>query len=325
MNVAKNTAGQKDMDAIRSVLAGQIYRWTEKEHRLETEVPGLILFRHEQPTDPVSVMHEPSVCLIAQGSKRVMLGDEEYVYDANNYLLTSVGLPVISTITEASPEEPFLGLVLRIELRVVTQMMVDSNLPMPGTRKAGRGLVVSGVCSPLLDAFQRLVGLLDQPEGIPILAPLIQKEILYRLLVGGQGPRLRQIASAGSHGHQVAYAIEWMKKNYSSQFKVEGLARQAGMSTSTFHHHFRAMTAMSPLQFQKWLRLQEARRLMLAENCDAASAALEVGYESPSQFSREYKRQFGAPPLRDIKNLSRMGKGGNLAESFRGMRTTTKN
>jgi AraC-like DNA-binding protein len=164
-------------------------------------------------------------------------------------------------------------------------------------------MAVSKVSLPLLNAFQRLVDLLDQPEDIPILAPLLHKEILYRLLVSEQGPRLRQIASTGSHSNQIARAIDWLRENYAQQLKIDSLAKDIGMSASTFHHHFRSVTAMSPLQYQKRMRLQEARRLMLTEQQDATSAAIQVGYESPSQFSREYKRQFGAPPLRDIKML----------------------
>jgi AraC-like DNA-binding protein len=251
-------------------------------------------------------MYDPCLCLVAQGAKRVMLGDEEYVYDANHFLITSVGLPVVSNVVEASKDAPLLGLALQIDLRLAAQLMVDSNLPTPRTPQCGRGIAVSEVSAPLLSAFQRLLDLLDQPEDIPILAPLLHKEILYRLLVGDQGPRLRQIASAGSHGNQIVRAVDWLKENYAQQLKIEGLAKQIGMSTSTFHHHFRAMTAMSPLQFQKWLRLHEARRLMLTESQDATSAALQVGYESPSQFSREYRRQFGAPPLRDIRKLQEM-------------------
>ncbi|MGE4420719.1 MAG: AraC family transcriptional regulator [Pseudodesulfovibrio sp.] len=295
------------ISSARSALAKRIYRWTEKDSHLMSDIPGLMLVRYEAPTEPMSAMYEPCICLVAQGAKRVQLGDEEYVYDENHMLITSVGLPVMANVTKASKEAPLLSLVLKIDLRMVAQLMVDSNLPAPRNRQPGRGMAVCEVSGPLLDGFQRLIDLLDTPEDIPILSPLILKEILYRLLMGELGPRLRQIATAESHGQQVARAVDWLKENYAKQLKVEGLARKTGMSVSTFHHHFRAMTAMSPLQFQKWLRLHEARRLMLAENRDATTAALQVGYESPSQFSREYKRQFGAPPLRDIKNLHREG------------------
>lgn len=291
------------LEVQRQALAKSIARWTEANHRLETDVPGLLLVRYEAPTPPNSGMYEPCICLVAQGAKRVMLGDEEYVYDANHYLISSVGLPVVANVVEASPEVPLLGMVLKLDTRMLAQLMVDSNLPVARAGGSGRGIRVSEVCMPLLGSFQRLLDLLDAPQDIAVLSPLIHKEILYRLLVGEQGHYLRQLVSTGSHGFQIARAIDWLQNNYVQPLKVDSLARQIGMSTSTFHYHFRAMTSMSPLQYQKWMRLHEARRLMLLEHLDATGAAFRVGYESPSQFSREYRRQFGTPPLRDIKNL----------------------
>jgi AraC-like DNA-binding protein len=181
--------------------------------------------------------------------------------------------------------------------------MVDSNLPPPRAQESSRGMAIGDVTLPLLTAFQRLIDLLDEPKDIPILAPIFQREIIYRLLVGDQGARLRQMASAGSQSRQIARAIGWLKGNFTRPLRIDDLAAQVNMSTSTFHHHFRALTAMSPLQYQKWLRLNEARRLMLTEHVDAANAAFQVGYESPSQFSREYRRFFGESPLRDITYL----------------------
>jgi AraC-like DNA-binding protein len=214
-----------------------------------------------------------------------------------------VGLPVVANIIEASGEKPYLGLTLELDLRTIAQLMVDSNQPLPRTLQAGRAMAVSEVPLPLLNAFQRLIYLLDEPEDIPVLAPLVQREIFYRLLVSEQGPRLQQIVTAGSHSHQIARAIDWLKDNFNQPLRVDDLAAYSGMSTSSFHHHFRSLTAMSPLQFQKRLRLNEARQLMLTKRLDAATVSFQVGYESPSQFSREYSRLFGAPPLRDIKNL----------------------
>lgn len=296
-------AAVDNLSIARQKLADRIAKWSSKNVSLETIIPGLGLRKYEAPTEPASYMHEPSVCLVAQGAKSVVLGDEEYIYDANHYLITSVRLPVLTHITEASKETPLLGLVLKLDLRIVAQLMVDNDLPVNRIKKSSRGVAVSEVSFPLLEAFVRLLDLLDEPTDIPILAPLLTKEILYRLLIGDQGGRLCQIAMTGSHGHQIARAIDWLKTNYTKQLRVDDLASNTGMSTSTFHHHFRTMTAMSPLQFQKWMRLHEARRLMLTESQDATSAAFQVGYESPSQFTREYKRQFGAPPLRDIKKL----------------------
>ncbi|MBK5273740.1 MAG: AraC family transcriptional regulator [Desulfuromonadales bacterium] len=294
------------MEAAIETLGKSIARSTEKGELHTSAVPGLSLFRRIEPSGPITGMYEPSVCLVAQVAKRVQLGDDTYVYDAHHYLITSVHLPTVVQIIEASREKPYLGLRLKLDQREISQLMVDSNLPPPRVQQSGRGMATGEVTLPLLTAIQRLIDLLAEQQDIPILAPIIQREIIYRLLVGDQGERLRQIASAGSQSHQIARAIDWLKGNYSQPLSIDNLAAQVRMSSSTFHHHFRSMTALSPLQFQKQLRLQEARRLMLAERMDAASAAFQVGYESPSQFSREYNRLFGAPPLRDITNLRHM-------------------
>ncbi len=294
------------LEAAIKALGKSIARLTEKGELHTSAVPGLSLFRREEPTGPITGMYEPSVCLVAQGAKRVVLGDDTYVYDPHHYLITSVHLPTVVQIIEASPDKPYLGLRLMLDQREISQLMVDSNLPPPRVQQSSRGMATGEVTLPLLTAIQRLIDLLAEQQDIPILAPIIQREIIYRLLVGDQGERLRQIASAGSQSHQIARAIDWLKGNFSQPLSIDNLAAQVRMSSSTFHHHFRSMTALSPLQFQKQLRLQEARRLMLAERMDAATAAFQVGYESPSQFSREYNRLFGAPPLRDITNLRHM-------------------
>lgn len=272
---------------------------------LETAVPGLSLFRRNAPTTPEHALYEPSVCVMVQGKKRVILDNNVFEYDANRYLISSVHLPTVVQVISANRAKPCLGLVLKLNLRDISQMMVDSNLPPPRVQPATPGMATGNMTPPLFNAFQRLVGLLDDPQDIPILAPVIQREIFYRLLVGDQGARLRQLASAGSQTRQIARAIEWLKENFARSLSVNDLADKAGMSATTFHQHFKTMTALSPLQFQKHLRLQEARRLMLADRMDAASAGFQVGYESPSQFSREYSRLFGAPPLRDIARLRR--------------------
>ncbi len=291
------------LQGARKALAGRISRWAVKAGRLDTAIPALSMSRWDAPTELANYLAEPSLCLIAQGAKRVLLGKEAYTYDANHFLITSVDLPVVAQVFEASREKPFLGLVLRLSRGAITRMMADSDVPPPRPQQTSRGIVVSEVTSPLLDAFVRLIDLLDTPEDIPVLAPLVQREILYRLLIGEQGERLRQIGAAGSQGHQIAQVIGWLKDHFNQPLHVDDLATSASMSPSTFHRHFRAVTSMSPLQFQKSLRLHEARRLMLTEHLDAASAAFQVGYESHSQFNREYSRLFGAPPLRDIKSL----------------------
>jgi AraC-like DNA-binding protein len=235
-----------------------------------------------------------------------LLGDDTYVYDEQHFLITTVDLPTFVHIIKASPDKPYLGLLFRLDLPEMSQMMVNSNLPSPRPQQSNRGMATGKVTLQMISAFQRLVDLLDEPEDIPMLAPIICREIYYRLLVGDQGARLRQMLSSGSQSQQIARAIDWLKENYTQPLRIDDLASRVNMSPSTFHHHFRELTARSPLQYQKWLRLSEARRLMLTEFQDAASAAFEVGYESPSQFSREYSRLFGAPPLRDITNLREM-------------------
>jgi AraC-like DNA-binding protein len=287
-------------------LGKSIARWTDNGDQHVTAIRGLSLFRRDEPSPPTSIMYEPRICVVAQGAKRVLLGDDTYVYDAQHFLITSVDLPTVVQIVEASREKPYLGLILKLDQRELSQLMVDSNLPPPRAQQSSRGMATGEVTLPLLTAFQRLIDLLAEPKDIPILAPIIQREIFYRLLVGDQGARLRQMASAGSQSQQIARAIYWLKGNFTGPLRIDDLAAQVNMSTSTFHHHFRALTAMSPLQYQKWLRLSEARRLMLAENQDATTAAFQVGYESPSQFSREYSRLFGNSPLRDITNLRQM-------------------
>jgi len=293
-----------NLESALGVLAASIARWTENDYRLVTEIRGFSLFRRDEPTQPISAMYEPGICLAVQGAKRVLLGNESYVYGARRFLITSVDIPSIVQIIQASRTKPYLGLRLSFDLKEISQLMVDGNVPPPVNQPSRRGMATGEITQPLLAAFQRLIDLLDEPQDIPILAPIIQREIYYRLLVGDQGGHLRQITTVGSRSHRIAGAISWLKKNFAQPFHIDDLAAQVNMSKSTFHHHFRTVTAMSPLQYQKWLRLNESRRLMLTERFDAATAALHVGYESASQFSREYGRLFGAPPLRDIKSLS---------------------
>lgn len=284
-------------------LADRIAQWTRGMNRLDTPIQGLSLHRWERPTEPTSYMLAPSICLIGQGRKRLLLGEEAYAYDAHRFLITSVDLPVVAQIIEASTDEPYLGLTMELDRRAIAQLMLNDDRPPVRPSKHHRAVAVSTVSPSLFDAFTRLLDLLEHPSDIAALAPLVQQEIFYRLLTGEQGPRLRQIASAGHRGFQIARAIDWLKDNFNKPLRIDELAGEVGLSTSAFHSHFRSTTAMSPLQFQKRMRLNEARRLMLTEHIDASRAAFEVGYESPSQFSREYSRQFGAPPMRDIKSL----------------------
>ncbi|MBV5303722.1 MAG: AraC family transcriptional regulator [Chlorobium sp.] len=295
--------------SAQEVLRKKIARLTVEGCLQTTAIPELSLYRREAPSEPASYFHGPSICLIAQGAKQVILGDEVYGYDANHFLITSVGMPVIAQVIEASKGCPYLGLTLRLDFKVMAQMIMDNNLPLPKAPSSGRGIAVSEVSTTLIEAFMRLIDLLDEPADISILSPLVQREIYYRLLVGDQGLRLRQILETGSQSHQIARAVEWLKENFTRPLRIDDLASYTSMSTSSFHHHFRALTAMSPLQFQKCLRLQEARRLMLTDHLDAATASFHVGYESPSQFSREYRRLFGAPPMRDLRNFHQIATG----------------
>jgi AraC-like DNA-binding protein len=306
MNIAfKNNNMEVALEALGKCIA----RWTDKGDQPVTAIPGLSLYRREEPSEPKSILYEPRICVIAQGAKRVLLGNDTYDYDEHHYLITSVDLPTVVQIIKASRDKPYLGVILRLDRREIAQLIVDGKLPPQRAQQSIRGMATGEVTLPLLSAFQRLIGLLAEPKDIPVLAPIIQREILYRLLVGEQGARLHQIAIVGTQSQQIARAIDLLKDNFTQALRVDELASYANMSPSTFHHHFRTVTAMSPLQYQKWLRLNEARRLMLTDNADAATAAFSVGYESPSQFSREYSRLFGEPPLRDITSLRQLAAG----------------
>ncbi len=284
-------------------LAKLIDRWTGDANQYDTPISGLRFSRWTTPTPPTSYTHNPSICLITQGRKRVLLGEESFIYDANHFLISSVDLPIIANIIEASEEQPYLGLIMELDLTEISQLIVDSELAFTQAKEAQKGIAVGELSESLLDAFVRLAELLDEGQNIKILAPIIKREIFYRLLMSEQGTRLHQIVTAGSHSHQIAKAIDWLKNNFVKPLSVGDLASYTGMSKSSFYTHFRSMTSMTPLQFQKKLRLSEARRLMLTENLDAMAATFKVGYESPSQFSREYSRLFGAPPSKDIKSL----------------------
>jgi AraC-like DNA-binding protein len=246
---------------------------------------------------------DPAFCVIAQGSKEVLLGDHRYRYDPAHYLIATAALPVASRITEASPERPFLSVLLKLDPTLVGSVMVEAAHPAPRGHSAVTAIDVSRLDAGLLDALVRLVRLLDAPTDARFLAPLLKREIIYRLLIGAQRSRLGQVAAFAGPTRRISEAIERLRNDFDQPLYIEHIARELGMSVSGFHHHFRALTAMSPLQFQKHLRLQEARRLMLGEGLDAASAGYRVGYGNPSHFTREYKRLFGAPPMHDIEQL----------------------
>jgi len=286
------------MNSIQK-LADLLGRHATEDGMHPCGIPGLWLVRSCHPTEPAHVLHEPAVCFVAQGRKQVMLAEQTYVYDSAKYLVVSVDLPISGQVIEASPPEPYLCVRLDLDPAMLAELIAElPGLPVPA--QPARGLCVGDITEDLTDAMVRLVRLLDHPADLPTLAPLVLREIHYRLLAGDQGETVRALAVSESKSRQIGRAIAWIKRHYDQPFSLEAVAAEARMSASSLHLHFKAITAMSPLQYQKQLRLQQARRLMLASGMDVAQAAYEVGYESPSQFTREYSRLFGAPPARDM-------------------------
>lgn len=241
--------------------------------------------------------------MIAQGSKEVTLGDEAFRYDAGHYLISTVGLPTVGRVIKASARKPYLGLRLNLDPPLVASVMLESGIGIKKMNVGAKAMHVEAINADLLDAALRLVRLLETLNDLKVLAPLIVKEIIFRLLLGGQGARLSHLIAAEDDTRRISKAVQKLRESFNEPFKVENIAREFGMSVSGFHHQFKSVTAMSPVQFQKQLRLQEARRLMMGEDLDAASAGLRVGYDDPSYFSRDYKKMFGAPPLRDMARL----------------------
>ena len=268
-----------------------------------SSLPRVTLIRSSRVTEPMPTVYEPSLCIVVQGRKQAVVADRTYLYDAAKLLLVSVDLPVLGSVVEASPEQPYLCVSLGLDLPALSELMLDCG-PAPAPAETPPPGIVLGEADPaLFEALLRLLRLLDSPADAAVLAPLAEREILYRLLRGGQSAMVRHIATAESHLSRISRAIAWIKRRFREPMSVERLAIEAGMSPSSFHEHFRAVTGMSPLKFRTRLRLMEARRLMVSEGLDAATAGFRVGYESPSQFSRDYRSAFGAPPLRDVSRL----------------------
>ena len=284
--------GQATLD----VLADQVAKRTGSVEDVFTALPGLSLHRFVRPTPLQPCLYEPSVTLVIAGLKRVNLAEESYLMHPRHFLLVSANLPVTPQILEASAEHPFIAVSLRLDMPALATFLLNSDFPAISKGAPDRAMALGEAAPDLLDAFRRLLALLDTPRDLAALAPLVQQEILYRLLMSGQGGHLRQMAAVGSHSHRIARAIKWLGTHFQQPLKIEELAEHVGMSASSFHRTFKEVTAMSPLQYQKTLRLSEAQRLMLTRNMDAARAGFEVGYASPSQFSREYRRQFGSSP-----------------------------
>jgi AraC-like DNA-binding protein len=305
MRNGRNTAFRSPDRALelRIELARKIAFSIGPAEKLITDVPGLLLSRRTAPTAPASATYEPSLAVVAQGRKRATLGGTTFIFDPSRYLLTSLDLPVICNVIEASEAVPYLCFVLKLEMPVVRELLSREEIQAPEAASDSPAMATGETTAELLDACCRLMDLLNTPQDIPFLSGVIQREIIYRILRGPEGARLRAIATLGDQSQRTAKAIAWVRANYAKPLRVEDLAKIAGMGVSTLHHHFQGLTALSPLQYQKQLRLHAAREHMLMNGLDAASAAFEVGYESASQFNREYRRFFGQPPMRDIRTL----------------------
>lgn len=276
---------------------------TEQDGSQNTIIPSLFFSRYANDIGPSYGVYNPSLCIVVQGMKEVLLSQERFQYGPADYLIASVNLPITGQIIEASSEVPYLALKLEFTPSEILEVLREFQMEVEKKKNANRGLYVSKIESYLLDAITRLARLLDNPKDIPVIAPLIRKEIIYRVLQGEHGEILKQIAIEGSSTNQISDVIKYIMNNFEKSFKIEELAETASMSVSSLHRHFKEVTAMSPIQFQKQLRLQEARSLLLSESSDAADVGFRVGYESPSQFSREYSRMFGLPPKEDVKRL----------------------
>jgi AraC-like DNA-binding protein len=302
-----NGSEDQQMVAMRGELAGKIASHIAADGVEPSAIPGMHLYRRSAPTACTSAAYEPRLIVFVQGEKQINMGTITHLCDSSTFLLTSVDMPVLSQVTKASKDEPILGMMVDLDMPLVREILSQQEFHMREESADARAMAV-GVTSPeLLAACMRLVELLDAPQDIPYLAGLTKREIFYRLLRSPQGKHLRAIATLGEQSHRTSQAVEWLRANYTKPLRVEELATRARMGVSTLHHQFRSLTAMSPLQYQKQLRLHVARERMLNEGLDAASAAFEVGYESASQFSREYSRLFGRPPARDVKARRQVG------------------
>ena len=288
---------------LRPELADKIASLIGNEENRITEIPGLSLHRRTAPTPPCRTTYHPGIIVVAQGSKQVNLGKSSFIYDEAHYLLTIVDLPIVSWVAEATQKVPCLVLSLKLDMSMVRELLSREEIHIADAPSDSPAMSIGETTPEFLSACCRLLDLLSSPQDIPFLHGLIQREIIYRVLQGQVGARLRAIATLGDQSHRTAKAIAWIAANYTKPLRVEELAQLASMGVSTLHHHFRMLTAMSPLQYQKQIRLQTARNLMLNNGLDASSAAFEVGYESATQFNREYSRFFGQPPIRDVRGL----------------------
>jgi AraC-like DNA-binding protein len=292
-------------DARQAELVTRVARAATHDGLNRTAFPPMSVTRASDISQPIPSVYTPSLCVVVQGRKRAFIGNQSFHYDPFNYLFVSVTLPMFAQILDASPELPYLGLKLDIDFREVGKLLLEMEPGECAAAPAEQPLYVARLSGELLEVLLRLVRLLDAPADLPVLAPLALREIWYRLLRSEMGPRLRELTEADGPVQRINRAIELLRQRYAEPIRIEELASIAHMSPSTFHARFKGVTSMSPLQFQKQLRLHEARRLMISEGLEAAAAGYRVGYESPSQFSREYRRLFGAPPRREVVALRR--------------------
>ena len=288
---------------LRVELTSRVARLIGTAEKQATAIPRLALHQRTAPTAACHATYEPSVIVVVQGRKEVQMGMDTLTYDSSRYLLTSVDLPTVTRVAEASEDSPCLAISLKLDVPMIREFLSREEFPRSDASPYSPAMSTGPVTAEFLSAWCRLLDLLSNPEDIPFLSGYIEREIMYRILRGPEGARLRAIATLGDQSHRTAKAIAWIKTNYGKPLRVKELAGVAGMGVTTLHHHFRALTAMSPLQYQKQIRLQAARARMLADDVDAATVAFEVGYESASQFNREYSRLFGQPPIRDIRSL----------------------
>jgi AraC-like DNA-binding protein len=302
MNYSEEKRDTQRIRINRDELVERMARAIHSDGILEV-FPGVFIARSCRPTEMMHSVFKPAFCVIAQGSKQVLLNEEVFRYDPGHYLISTVDLPIVSQVVEASAEQPYLSFRLNLDTSLVASVIMESGIEIKKGEASVKAMDVSSINADLLDAIVRLARLLETPDEIQILAPLIIREIVYRLLRGEQGARLSHLMASSGDTSRISRAIGHLRENFDQPLRIDDIARELGMSVSGFHHHFKSATAMSPLQFQKQIRLQEARRLMLGEDLDAASAGFRVGYEDPSYFSRDYKKLFGAPPQRDIARL----------------------
>lgn len=291
-------------------LATLVAELNDREGSSATTITGLYLTKLSTTTVPRNTVEEPVFCIVAQGTKNAFLYDEQYMYDRGTYLVVSLDLPVVGQIIEASAAKPFLGISMSLDFAEISSLIVEAGLAPLSDAKPQRGMAVYRLDDDVLDAVLRLTRLLKTPDRVPILAPLIRREIFYTLLLSDKHGMLRRMAAENSHMQRIATGVGWLRKNATRPIRMDELAREVHMSTSTMHTWFKAVTNMSPLQFQKQLRLLEARRMLLADSTDAATVSYQVGYESPSQFSREYRRLFGLPPVQDVERIRKAMLGG---------------